>query len=137
MTREQLDALRANNSEANPSWVANFFRPLMSLQAATEKQYLPNKPPESFAEAREFAGRLWECVDDAEMKSMAASYQEGSSQFCFLLQLLTVQLLAELQGKGLDIEPVADKPFAPLAFRGMEWLDAVEASNPGKTTRLS
>jgi hypothetical protein len=137
MTKEQLESLLKNTTELDPVWVEHFWNPLRSLQAATEKTYRPEAPPKFFGEAREFAGRLWECVDDAEMKSLVAGYPEGAAQFSFLIHLLIFQLLAELQGKGLGIEPRPDKPFAALAFRGQEWLDAVEASNPGKTTRPS
>ena len=94
MTKEELDKILTDESELNPDWEKHFVLPLMSLQKASNKKYPLAAPPEFFGEGRSFAGHLWECVDEDELRNLCESFPEGAAQLCYLLNLLAFERMS-------------------------------------------
>jgi hypothetical protein len=117
----------------DPVWEKHFYMPLMSVLEVAGKKYHAQARPQSLGEARDFATKLWECHDEADMKCLVEAFPEAASQFAYVLLVTALQLLPEHREHSLGVEPLSDKPFSALAFCGLEYLDAIEAKTPGKT----
>lgn len=135
VTEDDLKRLLKDDKPFDLWAVANFFRPLKTLQETIGSRYQISEPPRHLWEARDFAVSLWECDDDDAMRRLAAAHPEGAAQLAYLLSLYALERQLQESARTTGIEPVNRKPFAALASRALEWLDEVEATTPGKTER--
>jgi len=133
ISSDEFQKLSQDSGMIDPVWDQYFYTPLMSVLEACGKKYHSKSRPEYFGDARGFATKLWECHDEEEMKSLVAIFEEGAAQFAYVLNVTAFAMLPRHREMPLGVEPLPEKPFSALAFRGLEWLDDIEAGSPGKT----
>ena len=133
LSDQEMASLLQNTGELDPVWERHFYKPLRSVLAASGKKYHAESHPQYFGDARDFATKLWECHDESDMKSLVAAFSEGASQFAYVMLVTAYGMLPRHREIPLGVEPLEAKPYAALAFRGLEWLDDIEARSPGRT----
>ena len=133
LTDLEMASILEDTGELDPVWEQHIYKPLMSVLAAAGKKYHAEARPQYFGDARDFATKLWECHDEADMKSLVDAFSEGASQFAYVMLVTAFGMLPRHREIPLGVEPLEAKPYAALAFRAQEWLDDIEAGSPGKT----
>jgi len=105
VTEDDLKRLLEDDKPLDPWLVANFFRPLKTLQETIGKHYQISEPPQRLWEAREFAVSLWECNDNEEMRGLARAKPEGAAQLSYLLSLCALerQLPKPVRNEGIGV----------------------------------
>jgi hypothetical protein len=133
LSQEEFDSIFVDTRQVDPVWQKHFYTPLLSVLEICGKKYHTGSRPQYYGDAREFATKLWECHDEADLKALVEAYEEGAAQFGYVIHVTGFAMLPTHREIPLGVEPLAEKPFSALAFRALEWLDDIEANNPGMT----